>query len=403
MRKSDNNSKTGNSTGQAESRSPLIRDRNLHIIFAVTMMAVMGVSSVTPAFPQIADRFALSSRQIGYLISMFTLPGILMTPVLGVLADRWGRRRILVPSLFLFALAGSACALAQDFTTLLVWRFLQGIGAAALGSLYAVLIGDIYHGADRGRAMGYNAGVLSVGTAGYPAIGGGLALLGWNYPFLLPLFALPVAIIVLLALKNPEPVSRPVLGDYFRDLRRSIGARAAGLFFLSIALFVLLYGAYLTYLPLLMADRFGSSSLTIGITLSAMSLVTALVSSFAGRLMKRFSDRRLLFSGFLSYAVALSLFAFADTPAALVPPIVIFGIGHGINFPTIQTLLVNLAPIQFRAAFMALNGMLLRLGQTLGPLVSAPVFAWGGMAAVYCTAAGVAILSALFAALLPRS
>ena len=82
------------------------RNKNLYIIFCVTLISVMGVASITPAFPAIMKFFSLDPHQVGWLISAFTLPGILLPPVAGILADRFGRKRILVPSLFLFGAAG---------------------------------------------------------------------------------------------------------------------------------------------------------------------------------------------------------------------------------------------------------------------------------------------------------
>ncbi len=111
-------------------------------------------------------------------ITVFTLLGILLTPVAGVLAGRYGRRMVLVKSLFLFGIDGVACALATGFGLLLVLRTLQGVGAAALGAINVTMIGDLYSGQRRTEALGYNSSVLSVGTASYPAIGGALALLG---------------------------------------------------------------------------------------------------------------------------------------------------------------------------------------------------------------------------------
>ena len=89
---------------------PLITHRNLQIVFAVTLIAVMGVTSITPVFPMVRQVFNISAGQVGLLITMFTLPGVILSPVLGVLADRYGRKKILVPSLFLFAVAGSLAA-----------------------------------------------------------------------------------------------------------------------------------------------------------------------------------------------------------------------------------------------------------------------------------------------------
>ena len=65
----------------------------------------MGVASIAPALPKMARVLDVSNEQIGLLITAFTLPGIFLTPVLGVFADRIGRKTILVPSLFIFGIA----------------------------------------------------------------------------------------------------------------------------------------------------------------------------------------------------------------------------------------------------------------------------------------------------------
>lgn len=162
------------------------KDPNLHIIFGVTLMAVLGTSSISPAFPEVQEAFGVSRGQVALLITLFTLPGVLLTPVVGALSDRFGRRKILIPSLLLFGLAGGARALARNFDLLLALRVLQAAGAVSLGALNITLVGDLYAGRTLTAAMGYNAGVLSVGAASYPAVGGAMAMFGWYYPFALP-------------------------------------------------------------------------------------------------------------------------------------------------------------------------------------------------------------------------
>ena len=157
----------------------LYRDPNLLIVFGVTLTAVLAVSSIAPALPTIRDALGISDLQVGLLITAFTFPGMVLAPFLGVLADRYGRKRILVPSLFLFGIAGTACALAPDFNSLIRLRIFQGVGGAALGSINTTVIGDMYAGRQRAAAMGLNASVLNVGTAAYPLIGGALAALAW--------------------------------------------------------------------------------------------------------------------------------------------------------------------------------------------------------------------------------
>jgi len=359
-------------------------DRNLRIIFCVTLMAVMGVTVIAPAFPRIARVFNLTPQQVGLLITAFTIPGVVLTPVLGVLADRFGRRRILVPSLYLFALAGGACALAHDFRLLLALRLIQGTGAAALGALNVTLIGDLYSGRERATAMGYNASVLSLGTATYPVLGGLLAQLSWRYPFLLALLALPVGWLVQFHLKNPEPRQPQTLRGYLGGVWRSIWRReVAGLFAVSLMTFILLYGAIMTYFPLHLDRNFGASPALIGLLISSMSVSTAIVSSRLGRLSRRFGQRDLILVAFLLFGLSLGLIPMMSDWWMLFVPALLFGAAMGLNIPSLQTILAGLAPAERRAAFMSLNGMVLRLGQTLGPVVMGAMYGWGGSRAPF--------------------
>src|SRR4051794_41932212 len=109
-------------------------------------MAVLGASSVGPALPKVADVLGVSSAQVGLLITVFTLPGVLLTPIWGVLSDRHGRKKILVPSLLLFGVAGASCALACDFALPIMLRSLAGVGAAALRASHVTRGWGLYPG-----------------------------------------------------------------------------------------------------------------------------------------------------------------------------------------------------------------------------------------------------------------
>ncbi len=366
-------------------------------------MAVLGTSSITPAFPTIVRELGVSSGQVGLLITVFTLPGIVMTPLLGILSDRYGRKKILVPALLLFGLAGGACAFARSFDLLLILRFFQGIGAAALGTLNVTVIGDIYDGRERSSALGYNSSVLSVGTASYPAIGGLLATLGWYYPFALPFAALPIAIVVLFSLDNPEPRNDDRLRDYFGSVWESLRDREVfGLIGSSLLTFIVLFGPQISYLPILMNARFDAPSYVIGAILSGASLTTALTSTQLGRLTDRFSERSLLKAAFIFYAVAMTAVAFTPSLLLLVIPAAMFGVAQGINLPNVFSLLNAHAPTENRGAFMATNGMSLRAGQTIGPLFMASAAGTLGLTGAYIAAAGLALVAFLLVLVLLR-
>jgi len=364
----------------------LYRDINLQVLFGVTLVSIMGVTAIAPALPEIANRFEITSRSAALLITVFTLPGILLSPVIGILADRIGRKKVLVPSLIIFGMAGTACAITRDFTLLVVFRFIQGTGAAALGSLNLTVIGDLFTDRRRISAMGYNSTVLSIGAALYPALGGALVMLGWNFPFLLSLLAFPVAALVLFVLKSPEPRSSGNMGEYLTSAFSMIrNPQVLLLYFASLATFALLYGVLMTYFPFLMRSRLDSSPLCIGLIISSASIATSAGSWNLAPLTEFFSPVKLIISGFLLYAVSIFMIHSIESELLMVLPVMIYGFANGINIPSIQARIAESAPDQYRGAFMSFNSMVLRLGQTSGPLVAATAYGLGGTGWVFYT------------------
>jgi MFS family permease len=287
---------------------------------------------------------------------------------------------------------------------LLLLRFLQGIGAAPLGSLNVTLIGDLFLGRQRITAMGYNAAVLSVGTAIYPAVGGAIAMLGWYYPFALPIFALPVAVLVMLRFKTAEPRRRQRLSRYLGEVWSGILlSDMFALFLASLVIFILLYGAYLMYFSLLMDERFAATPLTIGLVMSVVSLMSALTTSQLGRLARRLPERIILRWGFLVLAIGLACVPMAPSIWYLLVPSALLGSAFATTIPPIQSIIAGLAPTRQRAAFMSINGMVLRLGQTTGPLVATATHAAWGLDAVFftCAVAALAMIGVLAVSVRP--
>lgn len=378
------------------SGNKLLRDRRLYVIFSITLVGVMGVASLTPALPKIAESLDLTKSQVALLISAFTLPGIFLTPIGGVLADRYGRKMVLVPSLFIFALAGFAIFFVRNFHLIILLRVLQGVGAASLGSINITLVGDFFRGKDRPAAMGYNASVLSLSTASYPLIGGALAGIAWFYPFLLPLLAIPAGLFVIFGIREPEIEKVSDLKQYFRAISISIRKKEViGIFLLGILTFIILYGAFLTYIPFLVSERFDLDAPQIGILLSISSLTTAVLATQVGRLTVRFGSLFLLKSAFVLYFTVSLLIPNVHHLYLFLLPILIFGAAQALNMPSLQTSLANLAPDNQRGAFMSINGMVLRIGQTIGPLVVGIGYAVGDIKGVYYLSAFVALLGLL--------
>ncbi|MBN2038566.1 MAG: MFS transporter [Spirochaetes bacterium] len=372
-------------------------DTNLKIIFGITLIAVMGVASLSPAFPKMVKELKISSQAVAMLITVFTLPGIVLTPVFGFLADRYGRKKVLVPSLILFGIAGGTCLFIRDFHLLLVFRFFQGVGASALMSLSVTIIGDIYSGKERTEIMGYNAGFLSVGTASYPLIGGALATFGWYFPFILPLIAVPFAFVILFILKNPEHNNHDNMSTQFVNGIKSMkNSQVIGLFTVSIATFIILYGPWMSFLPLYLGNTFKASPFIIGLLFSCTSVVTAITSSRMKILTGLFSEKILLRSSFLFHASALVLIPVLPEIALFLIPAAFFGFAQGMNLPSVQSILAGLAPVENRATFMSVNGMVLRVGQTIAPLLMGGILSIAGMDAVFFSSACICLFMFVF-------
>ncbi|WP_027180202.1 MFS transporter [Maridesulfovibrio bastinii] len=374
----------------------IYKNKNLQIIFAVTLVAIMGVSSIIPSLPLIIKAFGIKTSSIGLIFTVFTLPGIIFSPLAGVFADRTGRKKILVPSLVLFGLAGAACYFAPTFEILLVLRLIQGIGAAAVGVLSLTIIGDLFEGRERIKAMGLNAGVLSMGTAILPAIGGILAQMSWRAPFLLSLSALPMAWVVSAKLNNPEPKSDSNLIQYVKNALSGMkNLQVLGLFAITLLTFIILYGPIITYLPVMMHNSFSSQPITIGIVISSASFITAISAAQMGKLSRYFSQKTLIGISAVAYAASMYLVPQMTGPYWCILPVCFFGLGQGLNLPNTMSFLSSLAPIEHRAAFMSMNGMLLRLGQTIAPLLMGLIYSGLGINAVFYS--GVVVSACIMA------
>jgi ACDE family multidrug resistance protein len=373
-----------------EKKKPCYRDRNLQIVFLVSLMAVMGFAEITPALPRMIKELNMPAQSIGLVIVMFTLPGILLTPFIGILSDRCGRKKILVPSLILFGIVGTACAFVRDFNLLLGLRFLQGTAASALTFLNFTIVGDLYTGDECTAAHGYNASFLSIGMIIYPAIGGALATAGWHYPFLISVSGIPVGLLVWFFLKNPERKIDQDIKEYLTDAGKSIKKRGViWLYFTTVVTFTLLLGPYLTYFPILAGNSFGASPFVIGIMLSTTFITFTFVSSQLGKLAKAYSERNLITTAFFLYSVSLISITLVPNIWLLLIPTIAVGIAQAIAWPSIIALLSGLTPMKQRGLFLSVNGAIMRTGQTLGPLLMGVVFGLWGLSSVFLVGAGL--------------
>ena len=379
-----------------EGQSRPVSLAGLVLVLCVALMGVMGVSITLPILPKLGAVFHQDAAGVALLITCFTLPSAFMTPVAGVLADRFGRKAVLLPGLLLFACGGMGCAFSDSFENLLAWRAIQGLGAAPLGILYGTLVGDFYKEADRPKVMGMVGATISFGTALYPAIGGFLGEMDWRWPFWISLAALPVGLLAL-----SVPLERPHTGmdwkQYARDSRSIIFHSAAiGLFGLTFLFFCILYGPTIAYCPLLADLLYKATPSHIGAVFTVASLGTAAIAMNLAWLGRKYSHRRLMLSATCCYVVAQTLMLVLPDAVSslwwLTLPIFIGGVAQGLTFPLLNARMTTLAPTRNRAIVMAMNGTVLRLSQSLSPLFFGIGWSYIGWRGPYAMGIGVALV-----------
>lgn len=357
-------------TAEGRTSATIPWDSNaLYVIITSSLVGIMGVSLISPVLPELRAVFGVTDGQVGLVITAYTLPGIVLTPFVGLVADRIGRRRAIVPLLFVFGIGGAGVSAATSFDQVLALRFVQGIGASALVTLAVTMIGDFYEGPQRDSVMGLNGSTIGTGAALYPLIGGALASIRWNAPFLFFGVSVLVGVFAAVALTEPETEQSTDVREYLARLGDvALLPEALAIFAAIFAAFFVFYGAVLTALPLLLSDEFGLSAGEIGPVLAMVSVASATVSSQYGRISRWRTAPELVALGFVAYGTSLLGLWLAPSPVAVGVALLAFGVGFGIVMPSVDTTVVTLVSSRLRAGMMGMRTSVLRLGQTLGPV-----------------------------------
>ena len=142
-------------------------------------------SSVNVALPAIADDLNMSAIMLSWVATSYLLSAAAFLVPLGRVADIWGRKRVFVIGMGVFALASALCAFAPSAGFLIAARWVQGIGSAMIFGTSIALLTSVYPIQERGKALGMTVAVVYVGGAAGPVLGGFLTtFLGWRSIFL---------------------------------------------------------------------------------------------------------------------------------------------------------------------------------------------------------------------------
>ncbi len=363
------------------------------LLAAITITGVLANTMVSAPLPDILDDFGKGDGAAGLVIAAASLPGIVIAPLIGLLADRYGRRTILVPCLLVFGLGGILGGLAPTYGLLIVARFLQGFGSAGLINLANILIGDHWDGVDRGRMYGYNSAVLTVSLAVLPGIGGLLTDLGsWRWAFAPYPLAFVTAVFVMRTLE-PGVVDRSRSPrDQLREALVVVRRRAVlNPVALSLVTFILIFGLMLTVLPVHLEQQFGLSASQRGLVISAPAIGATAGALLLGRIRRGLQPHAVAMLSFVLFAAAYPVLGLAGVIAVVVGATVVIGFGEGLVMPTLTDLVAGSASERDRGAVLSVQTSAIRTGQSIGPIL-------GGVAMTYMASGSVFVLGGVLAA-----
>ena len=180
--------------------------RVLAVLFAGVLIGALDIAIVGPALPAIQSDFDLDSRALSWVFNIYILFHLLGAPLMAKLSDRYGRRRVYMANIALFAAGSVVVASAAGFAVLLLGRAIQAFGAGGIFPVAAAVIGDTFPPTRRGRALGLVGAVFGVAFLLGPLLGGILLPYGWPWLFLINV---PIAAVVLWQARRVLPAAVP--------------------------------------------------------------------------------------------------------------------------------------------------------------------------------------------------
>lgn len=186
------NSKTAGKLSQFRNRYAV-----LFIVLASVLMAVIDGTVVNIALPSMTRFFAVDLSDSQWTITAYLITMTCLLLIFGKVSEHFGRARLFFVGIIIFTASSLACGLSTGLPELILFRVIQGAGAAMLFSISSALIFATTPPAERGRAMGYLGATVAIGSIAGPIVGGFVVdSLGWQYIFYINI---PIGIFLILA------------------------------------------------------------------------------------------------------------------------------------------------------------------------------------------------------------
>lgn len=377
----------------------MLRDSKLLVLLLAGSLTSMVGGVVAPILPEMVQQLHLDPRWAANLVSIHCLTIALFSPLFGILADRVGRLQVLVPSLILYAVFGTAGAFMQTLEPLLVTRGLLGAASGGIAAASLGLLGNRYEGEERSQALGYATSTLTLTGIAFPLLGGWVGSIHWQFAFCLYGLSLPLALLAPLMLGEKQQIKAPGKAkakDFSNKLSTVLGHPLTLLLLLTLCLASISMYAVVIYAPLYLKATIGAGAVLNGVVLASRAVGAATISAFGAKwLEKTLGAAQSTAMGFGLMALTLMTIPLLHQLSWIVLTAVFFGVGFGIVLPTLYGTLANLAPSDLRSSVLAAGTGAGFLGQFLSPILLGPVLSYGGLEGVFYAAAIISLVTGL--------
>lgn len=360
----------------------------------VTLMAGAGLSVAMPAM---MTAFASVPGAEFWVSMIITLPALFVViggPITGFFTDRFGRKPVLVFSILLAGVSGSAGYFLDNLTVILISRALVGLSIAGATTATNALIADYFTGQRRAKFMGLQAATTGILAATFLLLGGILADINWQYTFLphvILFFLFPLAVIFI---KEPEAVSSQGENITLSRLRLS-----PTVIFIFAAIFIcqLTFMTVPVFIAYFMTNLLDAGAVEVGMVGAASGLFSFMAGILYERIGRRLGFREITFAGFLVFGVGFLVLGLAGSWSLIIIGQLIVGFGSGLNVANLSNWLADQVSIEVRGRANGLFVALLFLGQFMTSFVFTPIANLRSYNFVYILSAVIITLTGVFA------
>ncbi|MCC0023692.1 MAG: MFS transporter [Hyphomicrobiaceae bacterium] len=379
------------------------RDGRAIALLAAATLTVMANATLSPALAGLAEIFSDTPNGaflIRLLVPAPSLAVVILAPLIGLAADRFGRTSLLLAGIALFSVAGSAGLYLPDLWSILISRLGLGVAVALIMVTQTALLGDLFTGAKRKALTGLQTSARNFGGLVFISLSGLVASISPRFSFGIYALSVLVLPLVMAFVREPEHLSGGTrsaseLADRSGPVR-TIGWTwpMAGLAILQM-LTNLSFFVMPTQVPFLFAARGENSALMTGLTLGLLSLTGGLTALGFARVSGRIGPAFVFALGFVSLALGLLLVGTGGGNLSVLGGAILAGAGYATLLPNLVALTLRIAPVARRGTASGILTTVVFLGQFASPFVSQPLLERAGFGGMFASFAGVLGLVAL--------